>query len=375
MIFIGQGSNGKVHTNSKNSLIVIKTIHCCPCKKIFREVYFSKSLSHPNILQSLQITFPHENIVQITYPRKRMNLQNFLHKYYKLYTSQIPLQIAREFQKQIINTIEFLHFHQIVHRDLKLDNFLIGDYPETFDDLLNKIKVGVAPNIYLSDFGTMKFVSKLEKTEKCYLSDRMCSLWLQPLEILNFQKSQTYDLFKIDVWCVGCILFAIYFGFYPFSGETRKEMRIKINTFDFSILNTLEESEKTILKNCLEITPETRIYFHNNTSFLKHHILKKEDTKISGNVIAFLNNLIRNLCKTEISEDFILHKTLELLEKFKRFRLENYHFELAILSLSLDLCSHLNINSEEIKNISTFYRNKLNSRQILECKKRLFYDT
>jgi serine/threonine protein kinase len=379
MICLGQGSNGKVHS-SKNNLNAIKTIKCCPCKKIYREIYFSKNLNHPNIIQSSHISM-HENIVQITFPRKRMNLQMFLHKYFTLNDKKpIPTFLARGFMIQILEIFSFLHFQNIVHRDFKLDNILIGDYPESYEDIISSIDRNKIPKIYLTDFGTMKFVNAIQPQTFSFLTDRMCSLWLQSPEMLNFLKISKHDSYAVDMWCIGCVLYALYSGMYPYTGENRKEMRDSIANVTLNY-NVCSEESAFIIKGCLQKEPEKRLkisdLFVQNILSVKE-VKDKNDVEyeIKGNIKAFLKSIILNLCKYEEPE-YIYEKTLYLLGKYVKQKTdEKYnYYELSCLSLAFDLVSCQNVSVEEIKNFSLFYKNKINSKTINDYKKILCHAT
>lgn len=354
MLCIGQGSNGKVHI-SKDPSIAIKTIRCCPCKKIFREIYFSKSLHHPNIIQSTRIEM-FKNEIKIYYPRKRMNLQKFLYRYKSQNKTHISLELSNHFRDQIISAYTYLHSNCIVHRDIKLDNILIGEYNESFENLCQTL-----PTLYITDFGTMKFYAP-EFALHC-LTDRMCCLWLQPPEMLQFKKGEEYDPYKIDSWCIGCCLFAIYLGYYPFSGNCRKEIRDSIENLDKTALNSLEPETQLLLGDLLDINPTKRKGLASST-----YELEKDDIK--SNIRALLKKVLEGLLSKNI--DFLLNKTIEFLVLFKSYKTNTFfnYFELACLSLALDLCCTETFSAEHLKHYVAFY-GKISEHEIIELKKQL----
>ena len=354
MLCIGQGSNGKVHI-SKDPSVAIKTIRCCPCKKIFREIYFSKCLHHPNIIQSTRIEIL-KNEIKIYYPRKRMNLQKFLYRYKSQNKTHIPLELSNHFHDQIVSAYTYLHSNCIVHRDIKLDNILIGEYNDSFETLSTTL-----PNLYITDFGTMKFYAPEFALHT--LTDRVCCLWLQPPEMLNFKKGEEYNPYKIDSWCIGCCLFAIYLGYYPFSGNCRKEIRNAIYTLDISVLNALEPHTSTLILSCLAKNPLERKLFSES----KYENVKEN---IKSNIKTLLKKVLENLLQTNI--DFLLNKTIEFLVLFKSYKTNNFfnYFELACLSLALDLCCTETFSVEHLKHYVSFY-GKISEHEIIELKKQL----
>uniref|UniRef100_W5KAC7 non-specific serine/threonine protein kinase n=1 Tax=Astyanax mexicanus TaxID=7994 RepID=W5KAC7_ASTMX len=105
---------------------------------------------------------------------------------------------VRRYTRQILSAVDHLHTHGIVHRDLKIENFLLDEHN----------------NIKIVDFG-------LSNTLKVYslspeLLNTQCGspAYAAP-ELLAHRKYGP----KVDVWSVGVSMFAMLTGTLPFTVE------------------------------------------------------------------------------------------------------------------------------------------------------------
>ncbi len=160
---------------------------------------------------------------------------------------------------QILSGISYLHFHGIIHRDLKLENIGIIDK--------NTIK------IKLFDFGLSKIIGNYEKTNESYGSFFYC-----PPEVLN---NQSYD-FKVDIWPFGIIIYYLLFHKFPFetsnnNNQTQDE-RIKIFIQKVSHVGHIHIDEKSA-KN-----KQQKIMFE----LLKRTIVKEPEKRSTINEIIHL---------------------------------------------------------------------------------------
>ncbi|OHT01910.1 CAMK family protein kinase [Tritrichomonas foetus] len=114
---------------------------------------------------------------------------------------------ARHYFTQLIDTIEFIHSKNIVHRDLRLENMLI--------DKNN--------NLLVSNFGSAVKLS--HSTEKMHTK---CGspFYLAP-EIF---RSAQYNGKNTDIWSCGVVLYYMVTGMFPFQGVNLLDIGRKICT-------------------------------------------------------------------------------------------------------------------------------------------------
>ncbi|XP_047429988.1 hormonally up-regulated neu tumor-associated kinase homolog [Mugil cephalus] len=105
---------------------------------------------------------------------------------------------VRRYTRQILSAVEHLHKHGIVHRDLKIENFLLDEHN----------------NIKIVDFGLSNTL-KAESLSLELLSTQCGSPAYAAPELLAHRKYGP----KVDVWSVGVSMFAMLTGTLPFTVE------------------------------------------------------------------------------------------------------------------------------------------------------------
>lgn len=114
---------------------------------------------------------------------------------------------AAVFISQCLEALHYLHLNRIVHRDIKLENFLLFE-----EDFSIKLK--------LIDFG---FASKLDNE----LTDKVGSI---PYMAPEMFVSQIYDE-KVDIWACGIMLYNILTGSQLFYADSQSELVLKIKNY------------------------------------------------------------------------------------------------------------------------------------------------
>lgn len=109
--------------------------------------------------------------------------------------------------RDMLSAVNYLHENGIVHRDLKLENFLFEDHNSN------------SPLI-LIDFGLSKHISPGER-----LTQKVGSCYYTAPEVLN----GNYD-HKCDVWSLGVLCYMLLSGSPPFFGKTVDDVYAAIQT-------------------------------------------------------------------------------------------------------------------------------------------------
>jgi calcium-dependent protein kinase len=141
---------------------------------------------------------------------------------------------------QMLLAINYLHSHGIVHRDIKLENWL---YESNESDHLKLI-----------DFGFSKVWGEDPKV-RMHMSCGTLS-YVSP-EVLN--KSYTS---QCDLWSLGVVIFILLAGYMPFAGPDEKQIKnIKDGRFTFKPekWNTVSESATDFVKKLMVVDPKARL--------------------------------------------------------------------------------------------------------------------
>ena len=240
-------------------------------RKILYETNLMKKLNHPNITKILELFEDKEYILIIMEYINGGNLFSFLKKRRK-----VSEKTAKFLYKQIILGLKYIHSHNIVHRDIKLENILI--------DLNNNIKI--------CDFGIGRVLSSPDQL----LFDQCGTpMYIAP-EILLSSKDIGYKGFPVDIWSSGIALYILLSGNLPFSFKNGKSVSIEesennennnTEELQFSIINNepkrienITDEARDLLKGLLNKDPDKRLKCD---EILAHPWLKDVNENIDNN--------------------------------------------------------------------------------------------
>ena len=290
---IGQGAFGKVNLGLNiltGRVVAIKSFNKLNLnsnsenmKKILYETNLMKKLNHPNITKILELFEDKEYILIIMEYINGGNLFSFLKKRRK-----VSEKTAKFLFKQIILGIKHIHSHNIVHRDIKLENILI--------DLNNNIKI--------CDFGIGRVLSSPDQL----LYDQCGTpMYIAP-EILLSTKQTGYKGFPVDIWSSGIALYILLSGTLPFSfkngnsisiEESEKNNDNNSEELQFNIVNNspknienISDEARDLLKGLLNKNPSKRLTcdeilahpwlkdVNENLDYNKYHLFTKAEMKM-----------------------------------------------------------------------------------------------
>ncbi|KAH6572956.1 hypothetical protein BASA50_009122 [Batrachochytrium salamandrivorans] len=150
----------------------------------------------------------------------------------------LDINLARRYMQEIILGTEYLHEHDIAHRDIKPDNLLISG-----DGTLKIVDFGVS-EIFTKETGT---VAKSAGSPAFY-SPEMCSLQHGDLSVK-----------PVDIWAIGVTLYCMIYGKLPFSGNTVLDLYENIRSAEPTYPDDIDASLKNLFLKLLDKNPLSRI--------------------------------------------------------------------------------------------------------------------
>ncbi|CAF4657772.1 unnamed protein product [Rotaria sp. Silwood1] len=160
---------------------------------------------------------------------------------------------------QIASALKYLHSLQIVHRDVKLENILMANYPDQ------------SVTLKLADFGFALCLTDPIPTTTSH-SDSLCGtpMYLAPEVIQN----RDYRI-ENDMWSLGVIAFTLLSGMAPFDGDNEDDIISNVinKPIDFSLLPKISMDCREALMSMLERNPKKRI---SASELLQHSWIKSE---------------------------------------------------------------------------------------------------
>jgi serine/threonine protein kinase len=192
----------------------------------------------------------HKNIIDLIYSEEQYSISYLKFPYYKngdlfnYIQNNFPIKIEniKHYLKKIINSINYCHRHNIIHGDIKLENFVL-------DNNYNPILID--------------FESSQRITGQYFLESNVLNI----SGTLGYLSPECY-LFQIgkcsDIWSLGCLLYHMVFGFGPL--DIYLQINNMIHFYDWDRLDLYikypKNSDKTLidlLKKMLEPYPTKRI--------------------------------------------------------------------------------------------------------------------
>ena len=318
---LGSGSFGKVflaqnkYTKEKVAMKEIKKANkdLLSDGEIKDEIDILKSLDHPDIVRIIESFNTKDSYVLVTEYCEGGEL------YDQVRNQLSETQIAVIF-KQLLSGLAYLHSHNIVHRDLKLENILIQEIEKsktTGEDLFN---------IKIIDFGTARIFDNKKKPQSIVGS----SYYIAP-EVLN----QKYGK-ECDLWSVGVILYMFIVGHAPFDGcddeEITGNIQKGIYKKDDKRWKKASKEVKDLIQRLLIYNPQKRL---TALQALRHPWFKITDSNIlydnvpKNDIIECIRNLLTYNISSKLEElvlAYIIHnipRPRQAKSAIKLFKLVN----------------------------------------------------
>ncbi|XP_031437088.1 LOW QUALITY PROTEIN: hormonally up-regulated neu tumor-associated kinase [Clupea harengus] len=162
-------------------------------KNMKREPRIHQMIRHPNVVLLLETLETENSYYMVMELCAGGDLMERICQHKRLEEREV-----RKYTRQILSAVEHLHRHGIVHRDLKIENFLLDEHN----------------NIKIVDFGLSNTL-KVESVAADLLNTQCGSPAYAAPELLAHKKYGP----KVDVWSVGVSTFAMLTGTLPFTVE------------------------------------------------------------------------------------------------------------------------------------------------------------
>ena len=268
---IGEGMFGEVFLTRKDNYPEILATKVMDVTKvndkrilnyINNEILIMKELIHPNIIRLH--TFLHSAnhyFVIMEYCNGGM-LSNLLNNYKSKFARPFPIKVIQYFMRQIVEGLKYIHSHDIIHRDIKLDNILLKVKNN------NKLKIEdiddsllLTSEIKIIDFGlaTRLGPDRLAKTAAGSPINMAPCILKKYNKAGGFSKLQGYNE-KADIWSLGTICYEMLTGDPLFNANDYNELLKKVENGNYSLPIDINLSNELIsfLNSMLQYNGEFR---------------------------------------------------------------------------------------------------------------------
>eukprot|EP01066_Platyproteum_vivax_P010453 Platyproteum_vivax@DN4675_c0_g1_i1.p1 len=193
------------------------------------------TLDHPNIARLLEVYEDDDQVWMVMEKCEGGELYDRLQEKTR-YSENDTIEVT----KQMLEALAYLHTHNVVHRDLKLENWLYATKE-------------ASSSLKLIDFGFSKVWNPTTRMQAS------CgSLYYVSPDTL----SQNYTN-ACDMWSLGVIVYMLLVGYPPFYGDTEDIVMDQIMAANFSVegprWHTVSASAKNFVCSLLEINPQKRL--------------------------------------------------------------------------------------------------------------------
>ncbi|XP_055903929.1 serine/threonine-protein kinase PLK4 [Eupeodes corollae] len=246
----GFASVYKARCLKTNTMVAIKMIDkkliqgAGMTNRVRQEVEIHSRLKHPSILE-LYTFFQDQNYVYLVL---ELAHNGELHRYLKQSMRPMNESEAASIMRQVISGLQYLHSHQILHRDISLSNLLLTKEMH--------VKIG--------DFG---LATQLKTPLEKHMT--MCGT---PNYISPEVVSRLSHGLPADVWGLGCMFYTLLVGRPPFDTDAVQSTLTKVVMSDFDMPDHLSYEAKDLIDKFLRKNPNERISLE---QVLRHPFMTK----------------------------------------------------------------------------------------------------
>ena len=246
---LGSGATGKVRKVVHRKTGVEYAVKCLELglissaeglRRLRDEIFIMCQLDHPNIVRIEEV---YESTNEIYIVQELCDGGDLFDRLEKNPEMQFTEAQCARLVKQMMSSVRYLHTHGIIHRDLKLENFMFSNKDPDSE-------------LVMIDFGLSKHFELGE-----HLHEKVGTPYTVAPEILQ----GTYDE-KSDLWAMGVITYLLLSGETPFGGLDGESMptvrenilRAKVTFEPGEDWANVSKEAKSFVKLLLQPDPEMR---------------------------------------------------------------------------------------------------------------------
>mmetsp|Transcript_80119 Transcript_80119/g.166658 ORF Transcript_80119/g.166658 Transcript_80119/m.166658 type:complete len:376 (+) Transcript_80119:93-1220(+) len=275
---LGQGAFGVVYackskaTREEFAVKMIDQVET-PVSEIKQEVDMLRKLAHPCVVKLHDVYYEKVFVCMVLEIYKGGDMIEGMQLHWKS-KGMIPVPVVQNMSKMMFQGIDWLHSKDVIHRDLKGDNYL-----QDRKDLEHP-----SCRVYLSDFGTVMNLGPNDRLrQKCGTK----TYWAPEFYALNYG-------IKVDIWALGVILYELVCGYLPFGDncESTGDVCKEVLTGNLQFPSDLEGITRELIEGLLVPKPHLRLGC--NTQGYEE-IKKKPFFSLDGLVVDGLDNEDKSL--------------------------------------------------------------------------------
>eukprot|EP00033_Pygsuia_biforma_P005655 GCRY01006246.1.p1 GENE.GCRY01006246.1~~GCRY01006246.1.p1 ORF type:complete len:301 (+),score=60.40 GCRY01006246.1:206-1108(+) len=236
---VGEGSYGKVKkavhvfTGEYVAIKILekeRLLQGDEYQRVYREIDILKKLSHPNIVQLLDVVDTPKHLYVVMEYCDGGELFDYI-----VAQGRVNEKQTRIYFRQLISALHYLHSNNVAHRDLKPENLLLSEDCKT---------------LKLIDFG----FSNVIRPGLLFTTYLGSPAYSAP-ELI---RGINYDGKAVDIWACGVILYALTCGFLPFDHPVQKVMYENIAKGNYDTPDFMPPGVKTLLRQLLQVDVSKR---------------------------------------------------------------------------------------------------------------------